>query len=402
MSEPPVTSPESPIANDADEISLLDLLIVLAKHKSLIFRTTAGAAIAAAIVSFILPVYYTGTTKILPPQQNQSTAAAMLGQIAGQLGGLPGAAGGALGLKNPNDLYVGMLKSRTVADNLIDRFELKKIYDEDTYYYARKTLEQRTIVSSGKDAIITIEVEDRDRKRAAALANGYVDELYKLTQTLAVTEASQRRLFFEKQLKGAREQLTRAEAALQQSIESKGIAGVEVQGRSLVETGAQLRAQITAREVQVDAMRIFATDNHPDTRRLRQEIASLKSELARLEGGDPTNGNNQGATPAGMENLRRLRDVKYFEALVDLLTKQYEAAKIDEARDTPLIQVMDKAVEPEKKSKPKRILIVALTGILAFILSIFWAFFKEAVTRAGSSPDQAERFKTLHTYLFGR
>lgn len=384
---------------NGEEISLLDLLIVLAKHKMMILKVTVAGTLAATVISVLLPNIYTGTTKILPPQQSQSTANAMLAQLGAQLGGPAGVAGGALNLKNPNDLYVGMLKSRTVADSLIDRFDLKKNYDEDTYYYARKLLEKHTAIIAGKDGIITIEVDDKDPKRAADMANAYVDELDKLTQTLAVTEASQRRLFFENQLKATREQLAQAEAALERSMESQGMAGVEFQGRSLVETAAQLRAQITATEVKVDALRVFATENNPDVVRLRREIDSMKSALAKLESGDPKN-NNQNSSPAGMENLRRLRDVKYFEALVDNLTKQFEAAKIDEAKNATLIQILDKAIVPEKKSKPKRRLIVTLTALIAGFMAILLAFIKEVSERAKIDPGQVERLNLLRRYIW--
>src|SRR6266704_3629372 len=158
-------------ASDGDEISLLDLLIVLAKHKRIVLGVPLVVAVAVAIISLLLPNIYTGTTRILPPQQSASAAAALLNQLGGAFGGLAGAAGGALGIRNPAELYVGMLKSRTVADNLIARFELGKVYDEDYLSDTRKRLGNRTEVSSGRDGIITIEVDDRDPKRAAELAN---------------------------------------------------------------------------------------------------------------------------------------------------------------------------------------------------------------------------------------
>jgi uncharacterized protein involved in exopolysaccharide biosynthesis len=212
----PVTTDES---SEGDDISLLDLLIVLAKHKLLILGLTFSAGVAAAVISFLLPNIYTATTKILPPQQTQSTTSAMLGQ----LGVLSGLAGGSFGIKNPNDLYVGMLKSRTVADNIIERFDLKKVYKVRTSTHARNRLQQATTISSGRDGIIRIEIDDKEPKRAANLANAYVDELYKLTQTLAVTEASQRRLFLEKQLKLAKQELASAEVALKKTQEETGL-----------------------------------------------------------------------------------------------------------------------------------------------------------------------------------
>src|SRR6266545_8183704 len=172
-----------------DEVSLLDLLIVLAKHKRVVLGLPAIAATVAAIISFLLPNIYTGTTRILPPQQSASAATALLNQLGGVLGGFGGAAGGTLGIRNPNDLYVGMLKSRTVADNIITRFNLDKIFNEDYLSNTRRRLANVTTITAGREGIITIEVDDKDPKRAADLANAYVDELKRLTKVLAVTEA---------------------------------------------------------------------------------------------------------------------------------------------------------------------------------------------------------------------
>ena len=397
MSEPATHDPQPTTHEvEADEISLLDLAIVLAKHKKLILGLPLVAAIIAVIVTLLMPNIYTGVTRILPPQQSQSTAAAMLIQ----LGGLADIAGQSLGIKNPNDLYVGMLKSRTVADTLIDRFGLKKVYDENTYHYARMELEKRTMVASGRDGIIKVEVEDKDPKRAAAIANGYVEELYKLTQTLAVTEASQRRLFFERQLDQTRKNLASAEAAARQGLEKGGLVVVDAQGRGMIETTARLRAQIAVKEIQIGAMRAFATGQNPDLRQAQHELDAMKQELAKMEGTSSGRDTADSASKAdGMENLRLLRDVKYFETIFELLAKQYEIARIDEARDASLIQVLDEAVEPEQKSKPKRALIVILSALVAGVITVSWAFVAEALEKARRDPDGSSRLQALRSYL---
>jgi len=398
--ESPITNHQSPITDPEDEISLLDLLIVLAKHKKLILGLPLGAAVVAAGISLLMPNIYTGTTKILPPQQNQSAAAAMLSQLGGQLGGLGGLAGGALGIKNPNDLYIGMLKSRTVADNLISRFELRKLYETKTSDDTRKALESNARMTSGRDGIIVIEFDDKEPKRAATIANAYVEELYKLTQTLAVTEASQRRLFFERQLDQTRKNLANAEAAARQGLEKGGLVVIDAQGRGMVETTARLRGQIAVKEIRISAMRAFATGQNPDLKQAQHELDAMKQELAKSEGvvGGRENAASPGKTD-GMENLRLLRDVKYFETVYELLAKQYEIARIDEARDASLIQVLDKAVEPERKSKPTRRLIVILTALVAGFLAVIWVFIKEAGDRARQDPERAPRLDTLRGYL---
>jgi uncharacterized protein involved in exopolysaccharide biosynthesis len=355
----------------------------------------------SAIVSLLLPNIYTGTTKILPPQQSASAATALLNQLGGTLGGLGALAGGTLGVRNPNDLYVGMLKSRTVADNLISRFALAKVYEEDRLSDIRRRLEKETTIGSGRDGIITVEVDDKDPKRAAGLANAYVDELMKLTKVLAVTEASQRRLFFERQLLQVKDNLTVAEMAARQGLQKGGLAQVDAQGRSIIEVTARLRAQISAKEVQIGSMRTFAAEGNPELQRTQQELEALRRELGRVEGSSPIAAVGKGETSgsSGLDNLGRLRDVKYYEFLYELLAKQYELAKIDEAKDATVIQVMDMAIEPDRKSKPKRSWIVLLSTLGALLASVLWVLLKEALVWAQEEPALSARLETLRTYL---
>ena len=395
----PVDQAGEASTTEDDEVSLLDLLIVLAKHKRIVLGVPLVAGVGAAIISLLMPNTYTGTTRILPPQQSASAASALLNQLGGAFGGLLGAAGGALG-RNPSDLYIGMLKSRTIADNLITRFELKKVYDQTLQSGARATLQGNTTIVAGRDGIIVIEVDDKDPARAAVLANAYVDELAKLTKVLAVTEASQRRLFFERQLIQAKDNLTAAEVAARQGLQKGGLAQVDAQGRSMIAVTARLRAEISAKEVQLGAMRTFAAEGNPELQRTQQELEALRKELARVEGTSPLATGKPGeAGGSGLDNLGRLRDVKYYEFLYELLAKQYELAKIDEAKDATIIQVMDRAIEPDRKSKPRRALIVLLWASLALIGSILFAFAREAASRAGVDPQQFSRLETLRDYL---
>jgi len=389
-------------AAEEDEIALLDLLIVLAKHKRVVFGVPLAAAIGAATISLLLPNVYTGATRILPPQQSASAASALVNQLGGALGGLAGVAGGALGIRNPNDLYVGMLKSRTVADNLISRFELGEVYGDKLLSDTRRHLQNLTAIASGRDGIITIEVDDKDPKRAADLANAYVDELKKLTKILAVTEASQRRLFFEQQLLQAKDNLTAAEIAARQGLQKSGLAQVDAQGRSMIAVTARLRAEISLKEVQLGAMRTFAAEGNAELQRTQQELEALTRELGRIEGSSPGTAARKGDTSsgnAGLDNLGRLRDVKYYEFLYEMLAKQFELAKIDEAKNSTVVQVMDVAIEPDRKSKPRRGLIVIVTALVIGFLTVIWAFIKEAGERARQNPEQASRLEALRGYM---
>jgi uncharacterized protein involved in exopolysaccharide biosynthesis len=392
-----------PVADD--EVDILDLLIVLAKRKRLILTITAASAMLALIVSLILPNRYTATTKILPPQQSQSASSMLMAQLAGGgMGPLAALAGSGLGLKNPNDIYIGILKSRTVEDALIARFDLRRIYSDKRQSDARKDLEKASEITAEKEGLISVSVEDKDPKRSADIANAYVNELRNLTQHLAVTEASQRRLFFEQQVQEARDDLSRAEVALKETQQKTGMIQLDSQAKAIIEAVGHLRAQIAAKEVQLQAMRSFATQQNPDTVLAQQELAGLRVQLDKLEAqqvggnGDPLV--STGKVPGvALEYVRKLRDVKYYEAIFDLLAKQYEAAKIDESREAAVIQVLDPAVEPDRKSSPKQLLIIALCAICGLMVGCLAALVSEALSRLQSDPGRATQLSRLRTLL---
>ena len=355
---------------DDKEFSVLEMLLVLWEYKRLLIASTLGAAIVAAGVTLLMPNFYTATARIVPPQQNNSSATALLGQ----LGGLAAAAGGSIaGIRNPNDLYVGIMKSRTVADQLIERFNLKGYFNEKSQNLTQQKLASATKISAGKDGIISVAVELKDPKLAAEVSNAYVEELKRLTGLLAVTEASQRRLFFERQLLKVRENLAVAETAARDALSKGGLALVEGQGRSLIESSARLRAQITSREVQVGAMRAFAADTNPDLQLIQRELGALRAELARLEG-DTAQGPSAKPSPVASDNVRKLRELRYLETLQELLVRQTEAARLDEARDLSSVQILDEAAPPDHKSSPKRAFFVLFTSVIAFCAMVCFVF----------------------------
>lgn len=383
----------SSVESEGEEVNIISLLIILAKRKKIVLGLPVVACLLSVIYSLTLPNIFTATTRILPPREQQSSVSAMLGALAG-------GAGAALGVKSPNDVYAAMLASRTVADNLIMRFKLMDYYEEPLLSRARLKLVGVTKITAGKDGVITIDVDDKDPKRAADMANAYVDELYKLSQSIAVSEASQRRLFFEGQLKLAKENLTIAEIARKQTQESTGVLELSEQSKGLIGAVGSVRAQISAKEVQLAAMRVFATERNPDYQQGQQELAGLRAQLAKLEKGGEGGLVPTGKLPeVGLENIRRFRDVKYYEALYEILYKQFEMAKIDEAKSTTLVQVLDRAVLPDTKSKPKRLLMVILVSLVSGLFGIILAFVKEASENARRNPEQANRLALLHSYL---
>jgi|SRR5271157_957027 len=400
-----IAPPEATLeAGNGTEADAIELLLVLAQHKKRILQITIATSLVALLVALLLPNMYTATATILPPQQKQSILNSMLGQI-GALAKLGGAAD--LGLKNPDELFVAMLKSRTVEDALINRFDLRKAYGRKRYQDARKKLEGRSNISAGDEGIISIAVEDRDPNRAAELANAYVDELHALNQNLAITEAGQRRLFYQQKLDAEREELSRADLALKEVQEKSGLIEPETQGKAIVTSVADMRAQIAIREVQLQAMRSFATENNPDLKRAETELAGLRGQLSRLENNTGALGNGNLAVPtrqlpqAALDYIRRARDLRYHEALYEFLVKQLEAARIDEANDALAVQVVDKAVVPERKSSPKRMLIVLVSAVAAFLLSCLGVLLREALRRKQQDPNERARLALLlHSLKF--
>jgi uncharacterized protein involved in exopolysaccharide biosynthesis len=406
-----VVSPSShPVAgsgtNEDDEISLFNLLIVIAERKRIVLQVTAVFAVMAIIISLLLPKSYTATVTLLPPQQNTSMSAslaAQLGSMSGSTAALTGSGG--LTLKNPNDTFVAMLQSRTVEDAMVQHYGLMQEYRARYLSVARKSFDNHTNVDGdGRDGLIHISFEDRNPQRAADIANGYVDQFRTLSQHLAITEASQRRLFFEQELEQTKDNLANAEAALMQTEQTTGVIQLDSQARALIDSATALRAQITAREVQIQGMQTYATGDNAQLVQAQRELASMREQLAKLGGSDAGTGGiivPKGRIPqAGLEYLRKLRDVQYYETIFDILARQFEAAKLDEAKEGALIQVVDPAIAPDMRSSPKRSLIVIVATIVGFLFGVFIALFQNGLRRIKDDPKISTKLQLLWRSLF--
>lgn len=386
-----------------DEIHLLDILTALARQKKILFTVPLITGVLAIAAAFLIKPTFSSTAVILPPQQQSSGVSAMLGQ----LGGLAGAAGGIAGLKNPNDLYVAMLQSRTIADKLISHFDLKTRFEVETLDEARNKLEKIATVVSNKSGTISVLVEDRDPKFSAELANAFVRELSNLTKGLAITDAAQRRLFFEKQLIAVKDDLANAEIALRKTQESTGMLQLDGQVQGIIRNVAQLEGTIAAKEVQLNAMRSFATNNNPDLLRLQGEIQGYQAQLEKLKTGKLSKDGDlmvpTGKIPeVGIEYIRSLRNVKYQETIFELLSKQYELAKIDEAKESSNIQILDNAVPAEKKSKPKKLIIIFIGFIGGAFFAIFMALIRDGYLRSTKDEDSNYRWNILKNAWRGK
>ncbi len=374
---------------DDDEISLLDLLQVVADNLRLLVLGPLAAGLLALAISFALTPTFTATTKFMPPQQQQSAAASML-QSLGALGGLAGAASG---LKNPADQYVAFLKSRSVQDALVDRFKLTDRYEAKFRDDARKSLEENVQIASGKEGLITIDASDKDPTFAAQLANAHVEELGKLLSRLAVTEAQQRRLFFEKQLANAKDNLVKAERALKASgMDSNAL---KADPKAAVEGMARLKASIAAQEIKLGAMRGYLTESAPDFKQAQTELAAMRAQIAGAEKAESTANANGGDS----DYIARYREFKYSETLFELFAKQFEIARVDESREGAVIQVVDQAVAPERKSKPKKAQIALLTTLATGFALLLCVFIRQALRGAIRIPESAKKLSRLRHAL---
>jgi len=376
-------------ASREDEIDLMELFRALSRKWRMILGITAASAAVALVVSLLLPVYYKAETRILPPQEKGSNLAA---QLLGQAGGLIGMAGGAAGVKSQGELFVAMAKSRTVLDRMVDRFDLMKLYKMKYRQDARKKLlKLSTVLEDRKSGIISLTVEDRDPKRAADMANALVEELKSLAGGLAISEAGQRRMFFEDQLRQTKESLAGAEEEVKGFQQRTGAFQIDSQAKAIIEGIARLRAGIAAKEVEAKVLRSFATAQNPDLQRVEEEIRALRIELEKVEtskghGIDPLM--PSGRVPAiSTEYLRKLRQLKYNETLYELLVKQYELAKLDEAKDAVVIQLIDRAVPPERKSRPQKARIVLIAAVTMLFFSVLIVLLLEHPWKKSGKPN---------------
>ena len=384
----------------AEEVSLFDLVLPLLEKRRLIGIWVLCFAVIGVLVAFLLPVKYSATAEIMPPQAATSTASATLGQ----LGALAGLAGKDIGLKNPSDLYVGIIKSRSVADAIIQQFGLQSYYHKKYLSDTRKRLENNADVTSGKDGLITIKYEDKSPKLAADIANAYVAELYQANKRLAISEASQRRLFYEKELEAEKDRLADAEVALKKTQESTGLIQLSSQADAIIRSVAQVQTQLSAKQVQLKAMMSYATADNPDVIRTEHEIAALQQQLTDVERNNKLGKGNiavpTGKIPeAGLEYVRKLRDVKYHEELFEVLAKQFEAAKIDEGKSAPLIQVVDTAIVPDKRSSPMRSVIIGLSIFLGGFLGCVYVWMSGAFAKLRRDPAQRSRLEAIRDSL---
>ena len=377
---------------DSEEIDWFGILQVMADNLRLLVLAPLAAGLLALAYTYTQAPTYTATTKFLPPQQQQSAAATMLQNIGPIAGGMAGGIVGGLGPRvNPGDLYVTFLNSQRVRDIVIERLKLQERYKTEHAEDTRRELAQKVMVTNGKDGLVGIVVNETDPQFAATLANTYVVALRTMLTNFAVTEAQQRRVFFEGQLAETKDNLIKAEQALKAS----GISGntLKTTPASAVDQVAKLKAAITAQEVKLASMRGYLTESAPEFKQAMLELSALRNQLAGMGAEERTGKSGEG------DYISKYRSFKYYETLLELFTKQYEVARVDESREGAIIQVLDVAEPPARRSSAKRAQIATVTAVGVGILLLIFVFLREALNKAVRNAQTAERLQKLRTAI---
>lgn len=387
------TSQPSP-ATLEPEISIVQVLTWLGHGKRVVFAITALLTSVALGATFLITPIFTARTTLLPPGSQQPSASAAALAALGSLGGL---AGGVAGTKTTEELYVSLLRSDTVLRALDRRFQLQTRVDVKNFEALRKAVPRFTRIGADKKTgVIAVEVDDESATFAAELANAHVQELAQLLSRLAVSEAQQRRLFFDNQLTAINEKLVAAEAHLREVQERSGVIVLDKQAEALIGGAAKVRSLIAEQEVRLRVMRTGATAQNPDVQRMESELAGLRAELSRME---VNQGGRLGSTvdlpvgripAAAIEYVRARRELKLQETLLESVVRQLELAKLDEAKEGPLLQAIDTAQPPDYKSKPSRALIVVLAFLGGLLGSCGWVVIRAYLAQQSGADVEAQ------------
>lgn len=367
-----------------DEINILDYLKVINKYRQMIITLCFGTVLITMIVSLLMPKIYESTAVILPLQEGSS---------AGNLSALLAAsgAGGLLGGVLPTGdtkVFLAILKSRTMADDIIDKFNLMDVYKAKFRDKARRKLADASQISNSKqDGTIVIKVQNKDRKLSAMISNFYVSNLNKLISNLSISKARDIRIFVEKRLAETKAALVLAEDELRAFQSNNKLIQLDAQAKAIIEEASALQAKIVELEIQLKVMESYATGSNPEVQMLKIQINELKEKLNKMKNNNGTDISFYKAPDLGLTFVRLTREVKIQEAVFTLLTQQYEQAKISEAKDTPTIQVLDTAVPAEQKCKPKIKLNMIISGMTSLFAGIFLSFFLEYLKKIKQSND---------------
>ena len=402
---------ENNLSFDDLRSKLVDRLRILWQHRRFLGKAVLTGLCAGLLVAFLIPSRYESTVQLMPPDSQSSSGLAMLAALTAKTGGGLGAvAGDLLGVKSSGALFVGILRSRTVEDRLVDRFELKKIYSVKLNEDARKRLsENSSAAEDRKTGIVTITVADRDPRRAAAIAQAHVEELNQLSSELSTSAAHRERVFLEERLAAVKHDLDDASQKFSQFASKNVAIDIKEQGRAMVEAAAALQGQMIAAESELKGLEQIYTPSNVRVRAVQARISELQHQLQKLGGESSARGTSAATSPDSLyPSIRELpllgvtwadlyRRTKIQETVFEILTQQYELAKVQEAKETPSVKVLDAAVVPERKSFPPRLLITLLGGFLVFCAAAMLIFFRQR----WNEPDARDPAKLLAQEVMG-
>lgn len=385
-----------------EKVNIYSYLLVITRYRRFIFLNLVFVCVVVAIISLFLPSWYTAETTVLPPEEESP----VLALSTSFLGGFSPSSGMSLPfMASPSDIFAAILKSRTVAESVIKKEDLMEVYRVDDISDALKELNSHTKIAVTSEGIVSLEFEDKDKNRAARVANLFVEELDRINQKTNISRAKSTRIFIEERLAQTQRELTLAEENLKKFKEKHKTIALDVQMRAAIQSAADLKAELALNEIQLNVLREAMSESHPQIRELKTKIKEIEKQLSFMEFGDSEKKENKlldvpfSAVPSlSLELARLTREVRIQEVLFELLTQQYEQAKIQETKDTPTIQVLDRAVPPEKKTRPKRAFLVGIAGIVSLFLSIVFVFALEYFKN--SKARNPEEFKKLEEILF--
>jgi capsule polysaccharide export protein KpsE/RkpR len=391
-----VSLPEMPL-EDSREWQAEQLRLLWGRRR-FFFRAGAVGLLASTLVALSIPKSYTSTTQLMPPDPQSTSGMAMMAAMATKAGGgLGGMAGDLLGLKSSGALFVAVLRSQTSQDRLIQQFDLRKVYGKRLVMDARTRLDENTSISEDrKSGIITISVTDHSPQRAAALASAYVDQLNSLVSELSTSSAHRERVFLEERLKVAKQDLDDASNQLAQFSSKNNTLDIQLEGKAMLDAAGSISGEMIAAQSQLEGLRQIYTDNNSRVRSLNARVVELRRQLEKLAGTQAKGADGgtasaiRSADPAPTNRLafptiRSLpllgakyadyyRRAKVQETVNEMLTEQYELAKVEEAKETPSVKVLDPARVPERKSFPPRLVIMFLGTFLVCAMSVVWVF----------------------------
>ena len=370
-------------------LNLSTVVDLLMDRRAFVLAVSLGVAALSFCVSLMLPNTFKATALVMPPDHS-SSALSMLGAGGGAASALPSGALAALNMKNPSDLYVALMQSPAVEDALIDRFDLAALYRQKHRSLVRSKLESNTqILADAKSGIISVSVVDKDPQRAANMANGMVQAFEKFSSQLAITDAARRRLFFERRVAEAKDNLTHAEDTLKATSSKTGVLEPEGNARAMIGFESQLRTEIATKTVELQSLKVYLSDDNPQVQVAERELQSLRRQADALEAKSGSSYSKSGESSASLDYMRALREVKGDETLYELLLKNLEVAQLDEARDGTVIQVVSPATAPDLKYGPHRSFFLAGGFVLGLIGASIWVMLQWARSAAAGTPGDA-------------